>query len=145
MKIDIVYMRLMNKDGTLLYEGDTLFDKPYGKGKTYFSNGKLYQEGEFGIKGLISGKEYYPSGNIRFEGTYAINQGYGPNYPIAGKCYDDAGQLYYEGKIQCKFGGVGYPTVSTPEKYGPIAQSNRPDISYFIWEDEKRHTDESSE
>ena len=138
MKEIIISKQLKDENGLLLYEGETLFDKPYGIGKTYFANGKVFQEGKFGIKGLISGKEYYPSGNIRFEGTYEINKGYGPNYPIEGKCYDDAGQLYYEGKIQCKFGGVGYPTISIPEEFGPVVQSNRPDIKYFMWEDDEK-------
>lgn len=141
MKLDIVHKCLTNEDGILLYDGETLFDKPYGKGTSYFSNGKPYQEGEFGIKGLICGKEYYPSGNIRFEGAYEINKGYGPNYPIDGKCYDDAGHLYYEGKIQCKFGGVGWPTVTLPEQYGTIEQEHKPDVKYYMWEDEKRFKD----
>ena len=138
MNIDIVYKRLQNEDGILLYEGDTLFDKPYGKGKTYFSNGNLYQEGEFGIKGLIIGKEYYPSGSIRFEGEFTICKAYGPNYPRNGRCFDENGNLYYEGDISCTFGGVGYPSVIIPEEYGPITQDHRPDISYFMWEDEER-------
>ena len=129
--------QIKDEQGVLLYEGYTLLNKPHGTGRSFFSNGKVYQEGDFCIKGLIKGKEYYPSGNLRFDGTYKINKGYGPNYPIMGKCYDEDGNLYYEGQIRCSFGGVGYPSVILPEEYGPIVQGNKPNVPTFAWEDEK--------
>lgn len=130
--------QIMNSAGILLYEGSTLYGKPLGYGKTFFENGNVYQEGEFGVKGLIKGKEFYPSGKLRFDGIFKICKGYGPNYPICGKCYDEDGNLYYEGEIQCSFSGVGYPSVKIPANYGPIPQEGRPKLDYFMWEDEEK-------
>ena len=138
------WKQIRNEEGILLYEGYTLLNKPHGTGRSYFSNGKVYQEGDFYIKGLIKGKEYYPSGNLRFTGSYKINRAYGPNYPVMGKCYDMNGHLYFEGQIQCSFGGVGYPSVTWPEEYGPIAQTNKPDVPTFMWEDEKQFSNDES-
>ena len=138
MKVTPEWKQLKDKDGNLLYEGYTIFNKPYGLGKTFFCDGTIYQEGEFGIKGLLKGKEFYPSGMLRFEGTFHICGGYGPNYPDEGKCYDENCNLYYEGKIHCSFGGVGYPRVDTPEQYGKISQDTKPEIHHFMWEDEKK-------
>ena len=130
--------QIRNSEGILLYEGITLYGKPYGYGKTFFENGNVYQEGKFGIKGLLKGKEYYPNGKIRFDGEFGINGGYGPNFPTQGKCYDEEGKLYYEGEIQTKIGGVGWRTVKVPKQYGAILQENRPSVEYFIWEDEAK-------
>ena len=132
------WKQLKNEAGALIYEGFTLYGKPYGNGKTFFENGNVYQDGEFGIKGLLKGKEYYPNGQLRFEGTFRICYGYGPNFPSEGKCYDENGNLYYEGQIRCSFGGVGWPTVRIPMEYGHVLQENKPDISYFMWEDEQK-------
>ena len=92
----------------------------------------------FDVKGLIEGKEYYPNGNIRFEGKYQICTGYGPNYPVEGKCYSEDGNLIFEGKLSYSLGGVGYPTIVKPEEYGPVVQKNHPAISYFMWGDQER-------
>ena len=132
----IEWKQLKDSEGILLYEGHTVFNKPYGLGKTFFSDGTVYQDGEFGIKGLLKGKEFYPNGKLRFEGTFHICKAYGPNYPEEGKCYDEEGNLYYQGIIKCRFGGVGYSIVEVPELYGPIPQDSKPDIHYFMWEDE---------
>ena len=144
MSEELIWKQIKNEDGVLLYEGFTMFDKPYGKGKTFFSNGNVYQDGQFSIKGLIDGKEYYPSGQLRFEGTYTINKAYGPNFPVRGKCYDENGKLYHNGKIHCSFGGVGYPTVRFPTKYGPIPQSDKPDVDYFMWKDDEKRKKQKS-
>ena len=86
------------------------------------------------MKGLTSGREYFPNGSLRFEGTYHIHDGYGPNYPLSGKCYNQEGALIYEGHVKVRFGGVGYPMIQIPADYGPIPQ-NGPHIDYFTWED----------
>ena len=138
MKDKIEIKQLKDADGFLVYEGETIYDKPYGFGKTFFKNGNIYQEGVFGIKGLLKGKEYYPSSYLRFEGIFQICSGYGPNYPIEGKCYDDNGNIYFIGEITTTASGVGYRTVRKPPNYGPIVQQDIPSISYFMWEDEKR-------
>ena len=131
------WKELRDENGVLLYEGFTINEKPRGKGKTYWPNGNIYQDGRFNVKGLVKGKEYYPNGKLRFEGTYKINKAYGPNYPIKGKCYDQNGKLYYEGKFEFKASGVGYPVVSKPADFGPVTQSDKPKIDYFMWEDIK--------
>lgn len=132
------WKQIRDENGVLLYEGSTLFGKPYGKGKTFWPNGNVYQDGEFNVKGLVKGKEYFPDGKIRFEGTYKINKAYGPNYPLEGKCYNENGELYHEGEIERRGTGVGYPIITKPAEYGPVAQVDKPDIDFFMWEDEER-------
>lgn len=119
-------------------EGFTINGKPRGKGKSFWPNGNVYQDGRFNVKGLVNGKEYFSNGKLRFDGIYKINKAYGPNYPIEGKCYDKDGNLYYEGKLELTAGGVGYPIVTKPAEFGPVAQSDKPNIDYFMWEDERK-------
>jgi len=56
--------------GKLMFEGEYLNGKKYGKGKQYLLNGSLYFEGEY-LNGKRNGhgKEYY-NGNLRYEGEY---------------------------------------------------------------------------
>ena len=130
------WTRIYSEDNVLLYEGFTLNGKPYGEGISYFHNGNKYQEGQFGIKGLLSGKEYYPNGNLRFEGEYRLNRAYGPNPPVDGSFYDEDGNLVFRGKFQLRVGGVGYPWVVDPKSYGSIPQKDRPaDLHYVMWGD----------
>ena len=59
----------MDKHGVINYlDGKVFFDGsldedgvPRGWGITYYPDGTKYQEGLFGKKGLLWGKEYYPS------------------------------------------------------------------------------------
>lgn len=130
------WKRIVSADGILLYEGYTFNNKPYGEGTSYYSNGNKYQEGRFGIKGLLSGKEYYPNGNLRFEGEFELNRAYGPNAPISGAFYDTEGKLVFQGKFQLQHSGLGYPTVVTPEEYGAIPQKDEPkNLDYLMWDD----------
>ena len=128
-------MRLVK--GTLLYEGFTIDDKPHGAGCAFFANGKKYKEGVFDCKGLVYGREYYSNGEVRFEGAYEICHGYGPNYPIYGSFYSKDGEEAFKGKFSLKFGGVGYPMVTSPEEYGPVPCGDGPDIHYWSWGDEE--------
>ena len=137
MKSKPVWKKLYYPEQNLKYEGYTVNDKPYGEGTAYYPEGTVYQEGIFDQKGLVKGKEYYPNGVVRFEGEYAINSGYGPNYPIYGKCYDESRKIYYYGKLSIWKSGLGYPRVSYPEQYGQIDAKWRPDIGYFMWEDKE--------
>ena len=126
--------KIYSKGHILIYEGHVLGEKPYGPGIAYFHNGNKYQEGQFGVKGLLSGKEYYPNGQIRFEGEFRINRAYGPNAPVEGIFYDKAGNLIYHGKFKIHVGGVGYPTVEIPKGYGSIPQPERPkDLEYLTY------------
>ena len=54
--------------GTLIYEGEYLYNMKNGKGKEYNYNGKLEFEGEY-INGKIN-KEYYYNGKVKYEGEY---------------------------------------------------------------------------
>lgn len=103
---DIIHRKLFSDDEGLLYEGYTVNNKPYGLGTVYFANGNKFREGIFDIKGLAEGKEYYPNGNVRFEGYWQINTAYGPNYPVLGSLYNEKGQLMFSGKFEVKRGGV---------------------------------------
>ena len=126
----IVYKRLHGEDGELVYEGYTLDNVPYGFGKAYFANGNLYREGIFDRKGIVQGKEYYPSGQLRFEGEWCLTGGYGPNAPCNGNAYGEDGDLIYSGKFEIKRGGVGWPMIQNPKGF-PCEQKNRPKIDYL--------------
>lgn len=126
----IEHKRIFSEDNILLYEGYTLNGSPYGFGKAYFENGKVYREGIFDVKGIVQGKEYYPSGQLRFEGQWSITYGYGPNAPFNGNAYDEDGELIYSGKFEIKRGGVGWPMIQKPKGF-PHEQKQRPRIEYL--------------
>lgn len=113
----------------LAYEGLTRYGKPYGLGVSYYPNGNIYQEGVFYKKGIIQGKEYYSSGQLKFAGIWAFNGGYGPNYPVMGNYYDEKGDLIFSGKFEVKKGGVGYPMMKYP-RYR-LFEKDRPDLKYL--------------
>ena len=126
---------ITNDNGILLYEGFVRNGKPYGAGTVFFPNGVVYQEGIFGIKGLLCGNEYYPNGELRFEGLYQLNDGYGPNYPICGRFYDETGRKQFEGKFELRRSGLGYPFIENPKSFGPVSQKTRPSLQYTMWRD----------
>ena len=126
----IVHKKIFGEDGRLAYEGYTIYNAPYGFGKAYFANGNIYREGIFDIKGIVQGKEYYPSGQLRFEGQWCLTGGYGPNAPCLGNAYDEDGKLIYCGKFEIKRGGVGYPMIQKPKGFRP-EQKERPKIEYL--------------
>lgn len=126
----IEHEKIFDDDNRLLYEGYTLHGLPYGFGTVYFSNGNVYREGIFDIKGIVQGKEYYPSGQLRFEGEWSLTRGYGPNAPYNGKAYDETGKVIYSGKFEIKRGGVGWPRIIKPEGFG-LEQKERPKIQYY--------------
>ena len=130
------WRRLYSTDGKLLYQGFTLHEKPYGVGKAYYENGKVYQEGIFGLKGLICGREYYPDGSIRFEGEYSRSVGYGTNYPNYGKCFSlEKKQIVYEGNVNTYLDREGSPIVDYPKSFVPIPEDMKPQLQYFAWDD----------
>ena len=123
-----VHKKLYN-NGVLTYEGNTIIDKPYGLGTSFFSNGNKYQEGVFSFNGIIKGKEYYPNGNLRFEGIYDVCF-YGSNYPVYGNYYDDEGQLIFRGRFEVNPVEKGCPEIENPKGY-EVLQKNAPKIKYF--------------
>lgn len=127
---------LYNKEGILVYEGFTKNNKPCGAGTSYYSNGTIFQEGIFGIKGFLCGREYYQSGKLRFEGIFELNRNYGPNYPRYGFFQTEDGASSYKGEFKLSFGGVGYPKVREPREYGAIRNRSDIDIPVLMWEDE---------
>lgn len=127
---EIEYKKIFSEEGKLLYEGYTLHNAPYGFGTAYFDNGNIYREGIFDIKGIVQGKEYYPSGQLRFEGIWALTGGYGPNAPYDGNAYGEDGKLIYSGKFEIKRGGVGWPMIQKPKGFAP-EQKERPKIQYY--------------
>ena len=129
---------IYSENQTLIYEGFTVNGKPYGAGTVYYPNGSKYQEGVFGIKGLLVGREYYSNGNIRFEGVYSLNCAYGPNYPYMGTVYDHNGQETYNGIIKIKRSGLGYPCNNNTPGLGQIVQSDAPKCNWFMWENERQ-------
>ena len=125
-----------DESGRLLYEGQLLEGKPFGTGRSYYPDGTVYQDGIFGVKGLMRGKEFYPDGTLRLDAVFRLNRAYGPNIPEAGKYYDREGTLVYEGKFPVRCGGVGYPTVEGIPGFGGVMQKEMPkDIPVFMWED----------
>lgn len=134
-KEGIVFGQLLYEDNSILYEGEMYHGKPYGKGIVYFPDGVKYQEGIFGIKGLNAGQEYYPNGQVRFDGVYRVNRAYGPNAPWKGKSYDSQGVLLFDGEFRLTAGGVGYPSVVEPEEYGPVVQKDAPCYHWIMYND----------
>lgn len=126
----IVRKKIFDEYGNLMYEGYTLHNAPYGFGIAYFANGNVYRDGIFDIKGIVQGKEYYPSGQLRFEGEWSLTRGYGPNAPYDGNAYDEDGNLIYSGKFEIKRGGVGWPMIRNPKGF-PAEQKQRPKIDYY--------------
>jgi tetratricopeptide (TPR) repeat protein len=122
--------RLFAESGELLYEGFTVNDRPYGFGTAYFPDGSKYREGIFDLKGIVQGREYYPNGQVRFEGRWILTYGYGPNAPAEGIAYDENGEETYSGTFEIKRGGVGYPMIQKPKGF-KIEQKERPEIEYF--------------
>ncbi len=134
------WKRLYDEKGILVYEGFTKNNKPCGAGASYFTNGTVYQEGIFGVKGFLCGREYYPDGTLRFEGIYTLNTGYGPNYPRYGFFQTRDGSYTFEGEFRVSHSGTGYPAIKEPENY-VLFQANRPDIPLLLREDEKHGND----
>lgn len=123
-----IWKQLFYRNGVLKYEGMTVDGKPFGPGTMYYSNGTIYKEGVFGIKGLLCGTEYYPNGNKRFSGLYKYNPGYGPNYPKYGACFHEDGSAWYEGEIKIHRSGLGWPFVDYPVDYGPVVLKETPNM-----------------
>ena len=132
------WKKINSKKGKLMYEGFTKDGKPYGSGTSYYSNGKKCQEGVFGIKGLLYGIEYYRNGRKRFEGAYRLNNGYGPNYPIFGTCYDEDGNEIFYGELTVSKVGPGWPIIVKPECFGSTEPKGKPDFSKRKWESTRR-------
>ena len=135
------WKRIYTEDGVLLFEGFTVLERPCGSGTVYFPDGKKYQEGVFGFKGLQVGREYYPNGNPRFEGLYCINNGYGPNYPRVGTVYRDDGQAAYEGVIHIRRSGLGYPLTDETYGFGRIVQKEAPEYPWLMWQHVRANPD----
>lgn len=127
-----VFGKLFYGTGELRYEGyyaptepSAKNHEPIGSGILYFKSGVVYREGQFQHGGLLEGKEYYPSGNLKFEGRYNCRKTdatyYGPTYPIFGKFFSEDGTLIYEGDFKIvKQGNMGYPVVILPEGFGSL-------------------------
>ena len=127
-KSKVIRRSLYSDDNELLYDGYTVDYCPFGLGTSYFANGNKFQEGVFYTKGLIEGMEYYPTGQVRFEGILQTHGGYGPNYPKIGKLYSEDGDLIFSGKFEVKRGGVGFPMMKYP-RYRFLEK--RPKIDYL--------------
>ena len=124
------WKQLYDRDGNLVYEGFASEDNvPTGAGTAFFSNGNRYQEGIWGEKGLLTGREYYPTGQLKFEGVYMLNPRYGPNYPVYGRFFSEKGILVFDGRFKTWRSGVGWPSVMEPEVHGNVLQKGAPDVS----------------
>ena len=127
---EIVRKKLYDDENRLLYDGYTIDCMPYGFGVMYFPDGTVYREGIFDVKGIVQGKEFYPSGQLRFKGTWSITYGYGPNAPKEGEVYSEDGKMTFRGKFEIKKGGVGFPMIISPKGYRH-EQENCPKIQYY--------------
>lgn len=119
--------KLYYSSGELRYEGDcvkllTSDVYPCGIGIEYYRDGVIKKQGLFQRRGLVCGRLYYPSGNLRFEGYFCADRevGYGPVYPTDGTFFGEDGVIIYEGNFEITRGGVGYPTVIVPERFGSL-------------------------
>ena len=136
--VPLKWEKLYLNNGTLIYEGFTVNHKAYGAGTSFYPDGKPKQEGIWGIKGLLVGREYYSNGQMRFEGVYRLNQAYGPNEPVFGTYYSSEGELKYYGKFQIFHGSVGYPMVGFPKGFGSIQRAALPEKNLFLWDDARK-------
>lgn len=123
--------------GKLLYEGFTVENMAYGAGTSYYGSGGRCQEGLFGPNGLVCGREYYVTGQLRFEGTYQYNPYSGQNWPIFGAYYDVEGELKHYGTFDVIEADdkIIRPFVMIPEEYGPVASV--PFIKGWLFRGEK--------
>jgi len=87
-----------NHDNNLIYEGEYLHGERNGKGKEFFSNGKIKYEGEYshGIRNG-KGKEYFIKGKIKFEGEY-----------LRGKKWNGKEYSYINGQFSEFKNGTGF-------------------------------------
>lgn len=116
----VTFGRLFYETGELHYEGQIKNNKPWGKGIKYFKNGLIEMEGIFGDWFIEQGKEYYPNGNLKFEGQYNCGPRnyYGPRYFVEGRLYYETGELWYEGTFDIKqYGSLGYPMFKKSESF----------------------------
>ena len=127
--------KLYDDEGRLQYKGQLLLGKPFGAGKSYWPDGTIYQEGTFGIKGLLRGKEHYPNGQVRLDAFFRTNHSFGPNIPEGGRYYARDGRLVFEGHFPVRCGGVGYPYMTGLEGFGDVSQPDRPKVPVFMWEE----------
>ena len=134
-KIRKTWDKIYNENNVLVYEGFTYNGKPCGSGTVFFEDSSIYQEGTFAVKGLLSGREYYRNGVLRFEGDCFLNPNYGPNFPRNGKYYNSEGNLVYSGKFYWKCGGVGYPVACISADYGRVRQADAPSFLVLTWKD----------
>ena len=131
------HKQIFNGKKELIYIGNTYKNKPCGAGTSFYPDGTIYQEGIFGIKGILMGREYYPDGKLRFAGVYGLNHGYGPNYPEYGVFKDREGKEVFSGFFEMTFSQIGFPRVRSPADYGSILQEEAPVIHYLMWDDLK--------
>ena len=100
-------------------------------GIKFYKDGTVYREGIFQWGGLYYGREYYPSGKLKFLGQFNDKHGeitggkpenyYGPSYPVKGIFYGEGGEILYKGDFTvCKRGSLGYPQVVIPEGFGSL-------------------------
>ena len=76
-------------------------------------------EGSFADWFIVTGREYYKNGNIRFIGEY--NKGprnyYGPRYFVFGRLFNEEGELWYEGAFNVKHSSIGYPLFGKEDSF----------------------------
>jgi len=132
------------EEGYLLYEGYTVDHKAFGAGRVYLRDGSVYMEGEFGLKGFLSGKVFYPDGRIRFDGICRLNEGYGMNYPEYGSFYGEGGGLVFHGKFRVSRSSLGWPWVVEPEGFGPVPHADLKGHQ-FMWEDARKYMKQGKE
>ena len=145
MKIKKEYKKLYDENGALAYEGETFKDRPYGEGRTYYPDGTLLQEGEFGIKGFLGGKEYFSNGQLRLEGEMVCHRGYGPNYPDKGTLYDEDGKMIFSGKFRVRPSGVGWPIIIEPEGCNENRIGSTSRVPWIMWDDLREGRTEDEE
>jgi len=132
-----VIRKKLFSDKKLIYDGYTVDDKPYGLGTLYFDDGNKYKEGVFDVKGLAEGKEFYPNGQVKFEGVWSVTTGYGPNAPRRGCLFSENGDLIFSGEFEIVRCGVGAPMIRYP-RYGRDPE-NRPKIENIHISDLKKY------
>ena len=130
-----VEIKFYYKSGPLQYQGEGILntslpghtDEEYfvrcGEGKAYYTEGTIKSEGFYQTAGLLFGRYYYKTGELKFEGKYndkVHGHGgyYGPSHPVCGRYYSKTGKLLYEGEFDYSSSGVGWRTIIKPKGFG---------------------------
>jgi hypothetical protein len=132
--------RIYYESGELRYEGESKPSRsgfmPYGRGISYYLNGHKHLEGIFDGWNLDVGLEFYPEGQLKFEGhfnkrPYAT---FGPRHYASGILYREDGSKWFVGTFNIlKRGALETPQIKFPECfYDGIEHGENGELTFHV-------------